>query len=50
MSDSLLITGCNQILTLRGPAPRRGKALRELGIINDGALLIRDGKIGRAHV
>jgi imidazolonepropionase len=45
MSETLLITGCKQLLTLRGPAPRRGKALRDLGIVNDGALLIRDGKI-----
>jgi imidazolonepropionase len=45
MSETLLITGCKQLLTLRGSAPRRGKALRELGIVQDGALLIRDGKI-----
>ncbi len=45
MPETLLITGCKQLVTLRGPAPRRGKALRELGIISDGALLIADGKI-----
>jgi len=45
MSESLLITGCRQLLTLRGSAPRRGKALRELGIIRDGALLVREGRI-----
>ena len=45
MSDALLITGCRQLLTLRGPAPRRGKSLRELGSISDGALLIRDAQI-----
>jgi imidazolonepropionase len=34
------------LLTLRGPrAPRRGIHLRELGVINDGALLIADGAI-----
>jgi len=33
------------LLTLRGVAPRRGKALSELGILSDGALLIRDGVI-----
>jgi imidazolonepropionase len=43
--DSLLITGCRQLLTLAGPAPRRGRALRELGIIPDGALLVCDGAI-----
>jgi len=44
MPDTL-VTGCSQLLTLRGPAPRRGKALGELGIIRDGALLVRDGRI-----
>jgi imidazolonepropionase len=41
----LLITGCAELITLRGGAPRRGKQLGELGIIRDGALLIRDGRI-----
>jgi imidazolonepropionase len=41
----LLITGCSQLLTLRGPAPRRGRSLGDLGLIRDGALLIRDGRI-----
>ena len=41
----MLITGCSQLLTLRGPVPRRGRASRELAIIRDGALLIRDGRI-----
>lgn len=45
MSELLLTTGCKQLLTLRGSAPRRGAALRELGIIKNGALLIRDGRI-----
>ena len=37
-----------QLLTLAGPpAPRRGAALRELGIIRDGAVLTEDGKILR---
>lgn len=42
---SLLITGASQILTLRGRAPRRRAALSQVGIIEDGALLIRDGVI-----
>jgi imidazolonepropionase len=41
----LLITGASQLLTLRGRGPRRGKALSNLGIIKDGALLVRDGLI-----
>ena len=40
-----LITGCSQLLTLRGPVPRRGKALGELGIIRDGAILIHEDRI-----
>ena len=45
MSSSLLITGASQLLTLRGRVPRRGKALSNLGILRNGALLIRDGVI-----
>jgi imidazolonepropionase len=45
LSDALLITGAGQLLTLRGRGARRGKALSQLGIIRDGALLIRDGLI-----
>jgi imidazolonepropionase len=43
--STLLITGASRLLTLRGGAPRRGKALSDLGIVKDGALLIRDGII-----
>jgi len=46
MTPPLLIRGIGQLLTLRGPAgPRRGLGLRELGIINGGAVLALDGKI-----
>ncbi len=46
MTKPLLIRGARQLLTLRGPAgPRRGTALRDLGIVQDGAILIRDGVI-----
>jgi imidazolonepropionase len=42
----LLIRNIGQLLTLLGPAgPRRGLALRELGIVNGGAVLALDGKI-----
>ena len=41
----LLITGASRLLTLRGRVPRRGKALSDLGILRNGALLIRDGVI-----
>lgn len=40
---ALLITGARQLVTLAGPArPRRGREMSELGIIEDGALLITD--------
>jgi len=45
LPDSLLITGVSQLLTLRGRGSRRGNALSNLGIIKDGALLVRDGVI-----
>jgi imidazolonepropionase len=40
-----LITGCSQLLTLRGPVPRRGRALGEIEIIRDGAVLTHDDRI-----
>ena len=45
MSSSLLLTNCSQLVTLRGPAPRRGKALANAGIIRNGAVLIENGKL-----
>ena len=41
----LLISGCSEILTLRGSVPRRGKDLKDLGIIPDGAILVRGDRI-----
>ncbi len=42
----LLITHCEQLLTLRGGrGPRRGRALGRLGIIRDGAVLCAQGEI-----
>lgn len=46
MSSSLAVINCSQLVTLAGAArPRVGDELRELSIINDGALLVRDGRI-----
>ncbi len=46
MRKVTLIRGARQLLTLRGPSgPRRGADLRNLGIIQDGAVLIADGLI-----
>lgn len=40
-----LITGCSELLTLRGPVPRRGRGLAELGLIRDGAILVHGDRI-----
>jgi imidazolonepropionase len=45
LANSLLITGASQLLTLRGSGPRRGDSLSNPGIIENGALLVRDGLI-----
>lgn len=44
--SSILVRGARQLVTLRGRGgPRRGAAMRELGLIQDGAVLIQDGTI-----
>jgi len=44
--SSLLVTNCSQLVTLAGSArPRIGPEMRELHIINDGAMLVKDGHI-----
>jgi imidazolonepropionase len=40
-----LITGCSELVTLRGASPRRGRALRDLAVVRDGALLVHGGRI-----
>src|SRR5438876_5986486 len=46
MSRELLITHASQLVTLAGPPrPRVGPEMRQLAIIEDGALLARDGVI-----
>lgn len=50
LDGSLLITGASQVLTLRGRGPRRGAALSNLGIVKDGAVLVRDGRIAAVGV
>ncbi len=53
MTRSLLISPCSQLLTLAGSSrPRRGKEQADLGIIADGAVLIKESGIawvGPAH-
>jgi imidazolonepropionase len=46
MKRSILIRGARQLLTLHGAGgPRRGEALRDLGVIEDGSVLIVNGAI-----
>ncbi len=46
MYADLLIHNIGQLVTLAGPpGPRRGAAMRELGIITDAAVAIADGRI-----
>ena len=46
MSQSLAVINCSQLVTLSGPArPRVGLELRELAIVDDGAMMLRDGRI-----
>jgi imidazolonepropionase len=45
VSNSLLISGASQIVTVRGRGPRRGAALSKIGVIDDGAILVRNGLI-----
>src|SRR5918996_225464 len=48
MVEALLITNCKQLITLAGPArPRVGTELRDLSIIEAGAMLVRNGRIDR---
>lgn len=45
-SSLVLIRGARQLLTLNGPSgPRRGEGLQQLGVIEDGAVLIENGAI-----
>src|SRR5690349_10352718 len=41
----MLLHSCSQLLTLAG-GPQRGRSLGSLGIINNGAVVMRDEKIG----
>jgi imidazolonepropionase len=43
---NLAVVGCTQLVTLAGPArPRCGTEMRDLGIVEDGAMLMWDGQI-----
>jgi imidazolonepropionase len=46
LAQPILLRGAKQLLTLGGPGgPRRGADLRNIGLIQDGSVLIRDGLI-----
>jgi imidazolonepropionase len=48
LGNCLAVINCSQLVTLAGPARARiGPELRELSIIEDGALLVRDERIER---
>lgn len=49
MNGELLISGASQLVTLAGAVrPRVGVEMRELEVIADGGVLVRDGKIAAA--
>lgn len=45
IKTDLLITNADEIVTCGGPAPKIGSALNDLGIIKNGAIAIKHGKI-----
>lgn len=45
-NKTLAVINCSQVITLAGPArPRVGPELRELGIVANGGMFVRDGRI-----
>ena len=47
-TGALAVVNCSQLVTLAGPnRPRAGAEMRELSVIEDGAMLVRDGRIER---
>jgi imidazolonepropionase len=46
--NALAVWNCSQLVTLAGPVrARRGAEMRDLAVIPDGAMLVRDGRIER---
>ena len=49
MTETLAVVNCSQLVTLAGPRrPRVGAEMRELAIVEGGAMLVRGGLIERA--
>ena len=45
-TESLAIINCSQLVTLAGPPrPRVGVEMRELAVVRDGAMFVRDGRV-----
>jgi imidazolonepropionase len=40
-----VVAGCRELLTCRGPVPKRREALRDIGLIKDAWIAARDGRI-----
>jgi imidazolonepropionase len=47
MTGNLLIKNAAELVTCSGSAAKKGRAMSELGIISDGAVIIEEGKISR---
>lgn len=45
MKADLLLVNAGQLLTLAGPAPRRGPGMADLGLVRNGAVAVRDGQV-----
>ncbi len=48
MAETLLLTNIGQLLTMRGPVPRRGRSLADAGLVKDAAVLVQNGRIAAA--
>ena len=50
MTDTLAVVNCSQLVTLAGPRrPRVGAEMRELAVVEGGALLELVGAVARKH-
>jgi imidazolonepropionase len=45
VSADLIVSGCGQLVTCRGPAPKRKQALQDLGVIERGCIASHKGEI-----
>src|SRR5437764_9413126 len=51
MAETLAVINCSQLVTLAGPRrPRVGAEMSKLSIIEDGAMLVRGGRVERTGV